>query len=291
MLSSTPTHSEGSAPVNGLDTLMESGGPRTPQNDLLSFASEQPEAVPMHVSSHAAHPADSENGAAREIKRSRSTVSTERYTKVLDDSTGLKLRIRREPADLDATVEEPEAVSRKETDRDSQDEWDDYCYSCNEGCDDVSGELGCCSRCPRVFHQLCHVPQCSVPMRDLPDDWSCTLCAPFSPLTAKSDAFGRNEKAVSGLVSCDCVQVCAKVLLACLENSQQSEPFRKSVEKYYVQYYKLISRPMDFGTINRKISGDNYGSVEDFVQDMNQVFINCSTFNSVGRHRKRLQRQ
>lgn len=48
------------------------------------------------------------------------------------------------------------------------DEWDDYCFYCNQGCDDETGELGCCATCPHVFHNQCHVPKIHMPMGDLP---------------------------------------------------------------------------------------------------------------------------
>lgn len=49
-----------------------------------------------------------------------------------------------------------------------QDQWDDYCYVCNQGCDDESGVLGCCNKCPHVFHNMCHIPTIPVKMNELP---------------------------------------------------------------------------------------------------------------------------
>ncbi|CAD5215634.1 unnamed protein product [Bursaphelenchus okinawaensis] len=197
-------------------------------------------------------------------------------------SVGLKIRIRREEVEPTPVNEEPfEALqgpsddvdgekSRKaQTTESQQDEWDDYCYSCNEGCDDISGDLGCCSSCPKVFHQLCHSPRCTVPMAQLPDEWRCSICTPLDPITEWSEYM---TPAIS--------LACSKVLLACLDDSQQSDPFRKPVDKKFLDYYTIISRPMDFTTINTRLSNGFYSSPKHFIADMNQVFINCSTFNS-----------
>lgn len=48
------------------------------------------------------------------------------------------------------------------------DSWDDYCYICNQGCDDTTGDLGCCSKCSRVFHNVCHIPKIFGQMSELP---------------------------------------------------------------------------------------------------------------------------
>lgn len=69
---------------------------------------------------------------------------------------------------LDAQVN---ATANKEHDKFGDkplEEWDDYCYVCGNGCDEKSGELGCCDKCPRVFHNICHVPMIETSMEDTP---------------------------------------------------------------------------------------------------------------------------
>ncbi|CAD5221582.1 unnamed protein product [Bursaphelenchus xylophilus] len=204
----------------------------------------------------------------------KSGTSAGRYRAVPDTSGGLKIRIRREEVEptpvIEPFIDDEGETSRKAAVPDApQDEWDDYCYSCNEGCDDISGELGCCSTCPRVFHQFCHIPRCSAPMAQLPDDWRCSMCQPMLPITERQDRMTPNIKLA-----------CSKVMLACLDDSQQSDPFRKPVDKKFQEYYSVISRPMDLTTVNSKLSGGEYANTTGFIADMNQIFINCSTFNS-----------
>lgn len=54
-----------------------------------------------------------------------------------------------------------------EVERES-DTWDDYCFVCNQGCDDTTGDLGCCALCPHVFHNTCHIPEICEQMSELP---------------------------------------------------------------------------------------------------------------------------
>lgn len=51
---------------------------------------------------------------------------------------------------------------------------EDWCAVCMDG-----GELMCCDKCPKVFHQSCHIPVIS----SLPDEsetWQCLLCFNFA---------------------------------------------------------------------------------------------------------------
>lgn len=60
------------------------------------------------------------------------------------------------------------------TDKDDPNE--DWCAVCADG-----GELMCCDKCPKVFHQSCHIPV----MTTLPDEnepWQCMLCHNFSDM-------------------------------------------------------------------------------------------------------------
>ncbi|KAH7701507.1 Bromodomain containing protein, partial [Aphelenchoides avenae] len=78
----------------------------------------------------------------------------------------------------------------------SDDAWDDYCFVCKEGCDDNTGDLGCCAGCSHVYHNGCHVPRITESMKNLPDDWKCSLCQQFVPLCVRTPgAFGRQAQA------------------------------------------------------------------------------------------------
>lgn len=59
---------------------------------------------------------------------------------------------------------------------------EDWCAVCMDG-----GELVCCDKCPKVFHQYCHIPNLSV--EETGDTWQCLLCINFAdiPETEKKD--------------------------------------------------------------------------------------------------------
>uniref|UniRef100_A0A914I873 Transcription intermediary factor 1-alpha n=1 Tax=Globodera rostochiensis TaxID=31243 RepID=A0A914I873_GLORO len=148
------------------------------------------------------------------------------------------------------------------------DMWDDYCYVCSQGCDETTGSLGCCETCPKVFHAKCHVPIIYGVMEDLPDDWQCTLCLLCDPLSQISQLFGKREKLL-----------CSKVYLACFEDFSHVEPFLNAVSRDEADYYAVIKEPIWLCKIAQKISTDEYRLISEFIDDMNLLFRNCSTFN------------
>uniref|UniRef100_A0A915DFD0 Bromo domain-containing protein n=1 Tax=Ditylenchus dipsaci TaxID=166011 RepID=A0A915DFD0_9BILA len=131
----------------------------------------------------------------------------------------------------------------------SVDQWEDYCYVCNQGCDEYTGELGCCFGCPKVFHNCCHVPAIKQQMVDLPDDWRCKRL------------------------------LCSKVLLACFREHQQAEPFLHEVSRSNLNYHAIIKEPITLKDVAQMISLRRYEQIEEFMEDMNKIFRNCSTYN------------
>uniref|UniRef100_A0A1I7V8G2 E3 ubiquitin-protein ligase TRIM33 n=2 Tax=Loa loa TaxID=7209 RepID=A0A1I7V8G2_LOALO len=152
--------------------------------------------------------------------------------------------------------------------------WDDYCYVCQQGCDEKTGSLGCCARCPRVFHNICHIPTIKEQMENLPDEWACSLCTEAEALHENAGTIGQRERLL-----------CSKVLLSCYEKHLDVEPFSQPVPRTVVSYHMIIKQPMDFSTIARRLkekSKDAFTNVAQFIQCMNLVFENCSTFNAPG---------
>lgn len=44
-------------------------------------------------------------------------------------------------------------------------------------------------------------------------------------------------------------------------------------------YFEIIKNPMDFGTIREKLEQGKYSEPQELLEDAQQVFINCFTFN------------
>jgi tripartite motif-containing protein 33 len=77
--------------------------------------------------------------------------------------------------------------------RASEDPNEDWCACCMDG-----GELMCCDKCPKVFHQACHIPVIS----SLPDEsetWQCLLCYNFSDATPGEKRVWGNQEIVDDL--------------------------------------------------------------------------------------------
>lgn len=76
----------------------------------------------------------------------------------------IKLTLRRNPPSTSKS-QSPEKEEKKPI---KIDDWDDYCFVCNQGCDEISGELVCCETCPKVYHNVCHIPLINGDVKDLP---------------------------------------------------------------------------------------------------------------------------
>lgn len=44
-------------------------------------------------------------------------------------------------------------------------------------------------------------------------------------------------------------------------------------------YFEIITEPMDFGTVKKKLTHNVYGNIAEFIRDMNLVFDNCVKYN------------
>lgn len=44
-------------------------------------------------------------------------------------------------------------------------------------------------------------------------------------------------------------------------------------------YFDIVKKPMDFGTIRKKLESNKYANADQLLKDAKQVFINCYLFN------------
>lgn len=66
------------------------------------------------------------------------------------------------------------------------------------------------------------------------------------------------------------------------KHSAYAWPFYKPVDAEQLglhDYHKIITRPMDLGTVKMNLDNGIYNSTEEFAQDVRQIFINCYTYN------------
>ncbi|KAI8920579.1 hypothetical protein BC831DRAFT_437881 [Entophlyctis helioformis] len=73
-----------------------------------------------------------------------------------------------------------------------------------------------------------------------------------------------------------------KVLNELKNYTEHSVPFLKPVQKREApNYYDIIKHPMDLGTMTKKLKALQYNSKDDFTKDLNLIWTNCFTYNTL----------
>ncbi len=86
------------------------------------------------------------------------------------------------------------------------------------------------------------------------------------------------------MIKNDIWQLMAYKIVQILWKEKGANIFHERVDEEALQindYYEIVKKPMDFGTIKKKLTLNVYGRAEEFVQDLHQVFINCKLYNGV----------
>ncbi|KAF2835813.1 transcriptional activator spt7 [Patellaria atrata CBS 101060] len=79
-------------------------------------------------------------------------------------------------------------------------------------------------------------------------------------------------------------EACEKVLME-LKAREHATPFLNKVSKREApDYYNIIKRPMDIGTMLKKLKGVQYKSKKEFVEDLSLIWDNCLRYNSDPAH-------
>nr|XP_057929888.1 bromodomain testis-specific protein isoform X2 [Doryrhamphus excisus] len=81
------------------------------------------------------------------------------------------------------------------------------------------------------------------------------------------------------------LQYLEKVLLKVLWKHQFSWPFRQPVDAVTLRlpdYYTIIQKPMDMGTIKMRLQNKYYWKALECIQDFNTMFTNCYVYNKPG---------
>ncbi|KAK4549208.1 hypothetical protein LTR36_007666 [Oleoguttula mirabilis] len=76
-----------------------------------------------------------------------------------------------------------------------------------------------------------------------------------------------------------------KVLMELKAMTEYAQPFLQRVNKRDAQdYYNVIHKPMDIGSMIKKLKQFAYKSKRDFVEDLNLIWSNCLKYNSHPEH-------
>ncbi|KAJ3826944.1 SAGA complex protein [Lentinula raphanica] len=104
-------------------------------------------------------------------------------------------------------------------------------------------------------------------------------------LTTVKDGRGRrDDNALSNAFYESLEGVLADLKTVTLDN-HDAEAFLKPVLKAEVaDYYDVISNPMDFQTMGKKLKAKQYKSKKEFKDDLDLIWSNCCTYNSTEGH-------
>ncbi|KAH7351161.1 hypothetical protein BKA65DRAFT_525384 [Rhexocercosporidium sp. MPI-PUGE-AT-0058] len=83
------------------------------------------------------------------------------------------------------------------------------------------------------------------------------------------------------------LKFCEEVLTEVMKQKYwaMNHPFTVPVDPVALgipNYFAIIKKPMDLGTMLSKLKGGQYGNASDFEKDMRQIFANCYKFNPAG---------
>ncbi|VVD05195.1 unnamed protein product [Leptidea sinapis] len=139
---------------------------------------------------------------------------------------------------------------------------EDWCAVCMDG-----GELMCCDKCPKVFHQYCHIPA----VEKLPEpteSWQCLLCVNFAEVP--EDGVGAGAGELGGRRR----RVVERITLELYCQYELSLQFREPA--LYAAMHHL--QPMCLDMIRMKLqprSPDRYTHEAQFVADCRLLFRNA----------------
>ncbi|KAI5630738.1 bromodomain-containing protein [Phthorimaea operculella] len=147
---------------------------------------------------------------------------------------------------------------------------EDWCAVCMDG-----GELMCCDKCPKVFHQYCHIPT----IEKLPDEtetWQCLLCVNFAELPPDT------APPPGGGLSPRMRKIIERVTLELYCQYEPSLAFREPVPTENIHYHSKIQHPMCLDMIRMKLqpgSPQLYTHPAQFVSDCRLMFRNAYHYN------------
>ncbi|XP_071031624.1 chromodomain-helicase-DNA-binding protein Mi-2 homolog [Oncorhynchus clarkii lewisi] len=156
-------------------------------------------------------------------------------------------------------------------DRHDQDN-DDDCFICRS-----QGSLICCDKCPRSFHQRCHLPNVDDAMLGDNRTWMCTFCVLGASQLWRYPKQMTYQEALTCRIS-DHLLEC-QYLLLCLYKADEDNIFVTDPCINVRNYTSVIKTPMWLGRVVEKLQQNLYKTVQHFVSDVMFIFTNCATFN------------
>ncbi|TKS91696.1 Nuclear body protein SP140-like protein [Collichthys lucidus] len=153
---------------------------------------------------------------------------------------------------------------------------DDECCICKtEG--EEEEELVMCDRCPRSFHQKCHLPHIEDGVLGDGIQWMCTFCVFKSNEECYYKDELKREAAMSKGISQHMLE--CQYLLLCLCTADEERIFATDPSRYLSDYSAVVKTPMWLGNVADKLEDQLYKTVGEFVSDVELIFTNCASYN------------
>jgi len=172
-----------------------------------------------------------------------------------------------------------------------------------------------CDGCDRGQHLYCMKPKLkSIP----PGKWYCTACKPTTRTTRRNvklvevsseeesedneemeeseeeeeeeeseeqlprtrssrrEAANQSSKVLS---LAEKFKLCQRIVKI-MQEDENGWPFLYPVDGEQIpDYYKIIPNPMDLSTVEKKLKSNRYRKLDTFIEDVNQIFLNCQHYN------------
>lgn len=166
---------------------------------------------------------------------------------------------------------------------------DDECSICKS----AGEELVVCDKCPRSFHQNCHLPHIEDAFLTDDSQWMCTFCVFKAVEDCRYPDKQRTEDIKSHQISQHVLE--CQYLLLYLSSADEEQIFTTNPSKYLDNYSSIIKTPMWLDKIADKLQRKEYKTVGEFVSDVQLIFSNSDTYNKnnpeyfeMGKHLKQL---
>ncbi|KAL3054106.1 hypothetical protein OYC64_006439 [Pagothenia borchgrevinki] len=151
---------------------------------------------------------------------------------------------------------------------------DDECFICKT--EEEEDEFVVCDKCPRSFHQKCHLPHVEDNIIGDGSQWVCTFCV----YKANENLYPKElerEAALSRTISQRLLH--CQYLLLCLRSADRDQIFASNPCGILERYSSVIKTPMWLNNVAGKLQKKLYQTVGEFVSDVQLIFSNCASYN------------
>lgn len=196
-----------------------------------------------------------------------------KLTKVPEGEWFCKLCLKKMEKEKEKEESEDEELLKNKV----EDDENRLCCVCSSG-----GELFRCDKCDSDYHIVC----CDPPLRRPPrGSWLCHSCKNSAEMKKRRHSDSSDEVVQSKRSyrseHMPLNNAALQELLSDVIKHDDAWPFVKRVLKHEVpDYYDVITKPMDFGTIKYKLNMGEYTEDNQVMEDIILIFENCNTYNS-----------